>query len=158
MNEVSSKIDFKGLKYGAETFSEMTNGLVTPDGAAAILAYSPDLKTSIGREIGIGSIMYGITLGGGLTIGAIKNRNFRNFVKETYQSNTFAGGLKKANQQGYTDFDIFDQYWNANNIGFLKNFRKEDQIVANEVIVKISDAIESIIQNGLSKTMNQYNA
>ena len=40
----------------------------------------------------------------------------------------------------------------------LKNFRKEDQIVANEVIVKISDAIESIIQNGLSKTMNQYNA
>ena len=40
----------------------------------------------------------------------------------------------------------------------LKNFRKEDQIVANEVIVKISDAIESIIQDGLSKTMNQYNA
>ena len=121
----TSKIDFKGLKYGAETFSEMTNGLVTLDGAAAILAYSPDLKTSIGREIGIGSIMYGITLGGGLTIGAIKNRNFRNFVKETYKSNTFAGGLKKANKQGYTDFDIFDQYWNANNIGFLKNFRKD---------------------------------
>ena len=40
----------------------------------------------------------------------------------------------------------------------LKNFRKEDQIVANEVIVKISDAIESIIKDGLSKTMNQYNA
>ena len=40
----------------------------------------------------------------------------------------------------------------------LKDFRKEDQIVANEVIVKISDAIESIIQDGLSKTMNQYNA
>ena len=40
----------------------------------------------------------------------------------------------------------------------LKNFRREDQIVANEVIVKISDSIESIIHKGLSKTMNQYNA
>ena len=40
----------------------------------------------------------------------------------------------------------------------LKNFRKEDRIVANEVIVKISDSIESIIHKGLSKTMNQYNA
>ena len=30
--------------------------------------------------------------------------------------------------------------------------------VANEVIIKISDAIESILLNGLSKTMNQYNA
>tara|TARA_B100000575_G_scaffold293438_1_gene304837 strand:- start:5622 stop:10484 length:4863 start_codon:yes stop_codon:yes gene_type:complete len=121
----TSKIDFKGLKYGAETFSDMTNGLVTPDGAAAILAYSPDLKTSVGREIGPSAVLYGITLGGGLTIGAIKNKNFRNFVKETYQSNTFSGGLKKAAKQGYTDFDVFDQYWNANNIGFFKNFRKD---------------------------------
>ena len=40
----------------------------------------------------------------------------------------------------------------------LKNFRSEDQTVANEVIVKASDAIESILHNGLSKTMNQYNA
>ena len=40
----------------------------------------------------------------------------------------------------------------------LKNFRSEDQTVANEVIIKISDAIESILHNGLSKTMNQYNA
>ena len=40
----------------------------------------------------------------------------------------------------------------------LKNFRSEDQTVANEEIVKISDAIESILHNGLSKTMNQYNA
>ena len=40
----------------------------------------------------------------------------------------------------------------------LKNFRSEDQTVANEVIIKISDAIESILLNGLSKTMNQYNA
>ena len=39
----------------------------------------------------------------------------------------------------------------------LKNFRSEDQTVANEVIVKTSDAIESILHNGLSKTMNQYN-
>ena len=40
----------------------------------------------------------------------------------------------------------------------LKNFGKKEQIVANEVVVKTSDAIESIIYNGLSKTMNQYNA
>jgi PTH1 family peptidyl-tRNA hydrolase len=40
----------------------------------------------------------------------------------------------------------------------LKNFRKKDQVLANEVIVKAADAVESIINNGLNKTMNQYNA
>ena len=40
----------------------------------------------------------------------------------------------------------------------LKNFRKKDQVLANEVIIRTSDAVESIVSNGLSKTMNQYNA
>ena len=40
----------------------------------------------------------------------------------------------------------------------LKNFRENDQVLANEVIVRTSDAVESIVNNGLSKTMNQYNA
>ena len=40
----------------------------------------------------------------------------------------------------------------------LKNFRRKDQVLADEVIVKAADAVESIINNGLNKTMNQYNA
>ena len=40
----------------------------------------------------------------------------------------------------------------------LKNFGKKDQIIANEVIVKASDAVESILHNGLNKTMNHFNA
>ncbi len=40
----------------------------------------------------------------------------------------------------------------------LKNFGKKDQVIANEIIVKTSDAIESILHHGLSKTMNQFNA
>ena len=40
----------------------------------------------------------------------------------------------------------------------LKNFREKDQVLANEVIIRTSDAVESIVSNGLSKTMNQYNA
>ena len=40
----------------------------------------------------------------------------------------------------------------------LKNFGKKDQLIANEVIVRTSDAVESIVYNGLSKTMNRYNA
>ena len=40
----------------------------------------------------------------------------------------------------------------------LKNFRENDQVLANEVILRTSDAVESIVNNGLSKTMNQYNA
>ena len=40
----------------------------------------------------------------------------------------------------------------------LKNFNKKDQVVANELIVKTADAVESIISVGLDKTMNQFNA
>ena len=40
----------------------------------------------------------------------------------------------------------------------LKSFGKKDQLMANEIIVRTSDAVESIVYNGLSKTMNRYNA
>ena len=40
----------------------------------------------------------------------------------------------------------------------LKSFNKKDQLLANEMIVKAADAAESIIFNGMAKTMNQYNA
>ena len=40
----------------------------------------------------------------------------------------------------------------------LKNFNKKDQVLANELIVKTADAVESIISVGLDKTMNQFNA
>lgn len=40
----------------------------------------------------------------------------------------------------------------------LKSFNKKNQILANEMIVKTADAVESIIHNGMSKTMNLFNA
>ena len=40
----------------------------------------------------------------------------------------------------------------------LKSFNKEDQLLANETIVRAADAAESIIFNGMTKAMNQYNA
>jgi Peptidyl-tRNA hydrolase len=40
----------------------------------------------------------------------------------------------------------------------LKSFNKEDQLLANETIIRAADAAESIIFNGITKTMNQYNA
>ena len=40
----------------------------------------------------------------------------------------------------------------------LKNFKKKDQVLADEVIVKTADAVDSIISIGLEKTMNQFNA
>ena len=40
----------------------------------------------------------------------------------------------------------------------LKSFNKEDQLLANETIVRAADAAESIIFNGITKAMNQYNA
>ena len=40
----------------------------------------------------------------------------------------------------------------------LKSFNKEDQLLANETIIRAADAAESIIFNGIAKTMNQYNA
>ena len=40
----------------------------------------------------------------------------------------------------------------------LKNFKKKDQVLADEVIVKTADAVDSIISIGLEKTMNRFNA
>ena len=40
----------------------------------------------------------------------------------------------------------------------LKSFNKKNQILANEMIVKTADAVESIINNGIVKTMNFFNS
>ncbi len=40
----------------------------------------------------------------------------------------------------------------------LKSFKKKDQILANEMIVKAADAAESILYNGLNNTMSKFNA
>ena len=40
----------------------------------------------------------------------------------------------------------------------LKSFNKKDQILANEMIIKTADAVESIFHNGMVKTMNHFNA
>ena len=40
----------------------------------------------------------------------------------------------------------------------LKSFNKKNQILASEMIVKTADAVESIIHNGMAKTMNIFNA
>ncbi len=39
----------------------------------------------------------------------------------------------------------------------LKPFRKQDQALAEEMVEKTADAIYSIINNGINKTMNEYN-
>lgn len=39
----------------------------------------------------------------------------------------------------------------------LKKFSAEEQIIIDKIIVKTADAIESLIKNGLEKTMNEYN-
>ena len=39
----------------------------------------------------------------------------------------------------------------------LKNFSKEEQKIINEVIFKTAEAIDSLLKNGLEKTMNEYN-
>ena len=40
----------------------------------------------------------------------------------------------------------------------LKSFRKKDQVLADEMVVKTADAVESILRIGISKTMNNYNS
>jgi len=40
----------------------------------------------------------------------------------------------------------------------LKSFKKKDQVLANEMIVKAADVAESIINEGLSITMNKFNS
>jgi len=40
----------------------------------------------------------------------------------------------------------------------LKYFRKKDQVLADEMVVKTADAVESILRIGISKTMNKYNS
>ena len=40
----------------------------------------------------------------------------------------------------------------------LKSFRKKDQVLADEMVVKTADAVESILRIGISKTMNKYNS
>jgi len=40
----------------------------------------------------------------------------------------------------------------------LKSFNKKNQILASEMIVKTADAVESIIHNGMEKTMNLFNS
>src|SRR3989344_1644609 len=39
----------------------------------------------------------------------------------------------------------------------LKNFSKEEQKIINEVIFKTAEAIDSLLKNGLEKTINEYN-
>ena len=39
----------------------------------------------------------------------------------------------------------------------LKPFRKQDQALAEEMVEKTADAIYSIINNGINKTMSEYN-
>ena len=40
----------------------------------------------------------------------------------------------------------------------LKSFNKNNQVLASEMIVKTADAVESIIHNGMVKSMNLFNA
>ncbi len=40
----------------------------------------------------------------------------------------------------------------------LKSFRKKDQVLADEMVVKTADAAESILHKGLSNTMNKFNS
>ena len=40
----------------------------------------------------------------------------------------------------------------------LKSFNKKNQVLASEMIVKTADAVESIIHNGVVKSMNLFNA
>ena len=40
----------------------------------------------------------------------------------------------------------------------LKSFKKKDQVLADEMVVKTADAIESILRICISKTMNKYNS
>ncbi|MFQ6604330.1 MAG: aminoacyl-tRNA hydrolase [Fidelibacterota bacterium] len=39
----------------------------------------------------------------------------------------------------------------------LKPFRKKDVSLAREMVMTATEAVESILQNGLTKTMNEYN-
>lgn len=39
----------------------------------------------------------------------------------------------------------------------IKNFTKEEQIILNSAIEKTTEALEFFIENGLEKTMNEYN-
>lgn len=126
---VAPKIDTSGdffskTKFSANLVNEKSDGIVSVDSATALLAYSPDFLTSLRREGFIGLTAYAITGGGGLTMGAIKSGAFRNWVKKTFQADTFEDGLAKANKAGKTDADIFEDYWQEGNIGFLNSFRK----------------------------------
>ena len=40
----------------------------------------------------------------------------------------------------------------------LKSFRKKDQVLADEMVVKTADATESILRNGLANSMNKFNS
>ena len=40
----------------------------------------------------------------------------------------------------------------------LKSFKKKDHVLADEMIVRASDVAESIINEGLSITMNKFNS
>ena len=40
----------------------------------------------------------------------------------------------------------------------LKDFKKSDQNLADEMIVRAADAAELIFEDGLNKAMNKYNA
>ena len=120
----ASEETFGVTKFAAKTLSEMTGGAISEDGAIAILAYSPDFKSTIKKEAAIGAITYAVTGVGGLTIGALRNRAFRNYVKETYNSRIFERALANATKQGKTSADLFDEYWKKNTRGFLNNFRK----------------------------------
>ncbi len=126
---VAPKIDtsentFGTTKFGANVLSEKTDGVLTVDGATALLAYNPTFKDTIQKEALIGAATYIMTGGVGLTMGAIKNGAFRNYVKKTFGGDTFENALKNANKKGLTDADIFEQYWQEGNYGFLNNFRK----------------------------------
>ena len=40
----------------------------------------------------------------------------------------------------------------------LKPFSKKDKIISNETVNKAVDALDSILFNGLDKTMNKFNS
>ena len=126
---VAPKIDttgdmFSKTKFAANLINEKTDGVVSVDSANALLAYSPDFVTTLRREGFIGLTAYAITGGLGLTMGSIKSGAFRNWAKKTFKADTFENALQNANKAGKTDADIFEDYWQEGNIGFLNSFRK----------------------------------
>ena len=126
---VAPKIDttgdmFSKTKFAATQINEQTDGVVSIDSANALLAYSPDFTTTLKREGFIGLTAYAITGGLGLTMGAVKSGAFRNWAKKTFKADNFEDALRKANKAGKTDADIFEDYWQEGNIGFLNGFRK----------------------------------